>query len=308
MPINELGMNSDYVKYFSLEEYISRIKLTDNLLYHLESTSASFDEYIKLLSTYDDEEIINYFIWTVHQELRANQGLENSKLNENALSNTGMFFTSLNITHKLIHELHNFIMKSSNEPYDETFTYRKTPVNISYYNSDGTEEIFWRGANPEDVQKFMNDYISIYKQNKVSLLYSNPFINAALMSLLFNRIHPYTDGNGRTSRLIYNLKFTEQINKLYQTKLMLSPLNISNRILVNKPTYINRIDHISFNLTDPTNIALNKWFDFILTMVDEQLYYSKHKLEYLITSSNDNRLSDASILKKIKQMRLSKLK
>ena len=116
MPINELGMNSDYIKYFSLEEYISSIKLTDNLLYHLESTSASFDEYIKLLSTYDDEEIINYFIWTVHQELRANQGLENSKLNENALSNTGVFFTSLNITHKLIHELHNFIMKSSNEP------------------------------------------------------------------------------------------------------------------------------------------------------------------------------------------------
>ena len=43
-------------------------------------------------------------------------------------------------------------------------------------------------------------------------------------------------------------------------------------------------------------------------MVDEQLYYSKHKLEYLITSSNDNRLNDALILKKIKQMRLSKLK
>ena len=114
----------------------------------------------------------------------------------------------------------------------------------------------------------MNDFISIYKQNKIALIYSNPFLRAAITSLLFNRIHPYTDGNGRTSRIIYNLKFTEQVNKIYRTKLMLSPLNISNRILANKLTYVNRINQIPFNLTDDTNKAINKWFDFILIMAD----------------------------------------
>ena len=38
---------------------------------------------------------------------------------------------------------------------------------------DGTEDIFWRGANPEDVNKFMTDFINIYKQSGTSLLFSS---------------------------------------------------------------------------------------------------------------------------------------
>lgn len=127
------------------------------------------------------------------------------------------------------------------------------------------------------------------------------------MSLLFNRIHPYSDGNGRTSRVIYNLKFTEQINKLYRAKLVLCPLNLSNRLLANKYSYVNAIDHIAFNLTEDTNLAINKWFDFILTMADEQLFYSEPRLERLVTY-NENLISEPELSKKVKSMRLSRLK
>ena len=198
-------------------------------------------------------------------------------------------------------------MLSSDDDYVPNSSYRKVPVNISRYTDKG-EEIFWRGANPEDVSKFMNDFINIYKQNKIALIYSNPFLRAALTSLLFNRIHPYTDGNGRTSRIIYNLKFTEQMNKIYQTKLMLNPLNISNRILVNKLTYVKCINKIAFNLTEDTNKAINDWFDFILTMADEQLYFSKTKLEDLIEMSQKNYEPHPDVLKRVKQMRISRLK
>lgn len=307
MPINEYGMNSDYVKYFSLEEYLERIKLQDDLLFHLEDTSKDFDDYIKLLSIYDDEEIINYWIDLVHQELKASQNIENLGFNESVLAENGYLFNSLNINHRRIHDLHNFIMTSGDETFTPMYTYRKIPVKISRYK-DGIEEIFWRGANPEDVNRFMNDFIKVYKQNKISLLYSNPFINAAMMSLLFNRIHPYPDGNGRTSRLIYNLKFTEQINKLYQTRLLLCPLNLSNRILANKYTYVKCIDHIYFGVSEDTNKEINNWLDFILTMADEQLYYSKSRLEDLVVKRANNEPPDEYILKKIKQMKISRLK
>ena len=307
MPINEYGMNSDYVKYFSLEEYLERIKLQDDLLFHLEDTSKDFDDYIKLLSIYDDEEIINYWIDLVHQELKASQNIENLGFNESVLAENGYLFNSLNINHRRIHDLHNFIMASGDDTFTPMYTYRKTPVKISRCK-DGIEEIFWRGANPEDVNRFMNDFIKVYKQNKISLLYSNPFINAAMMSLLFNRIHPYPDGNGRTSRLIYNLKFTEQINKLYQTRLLLCPLNLSNRILANKYTYVKCIDHIYFGLSEDTNKEINNWLDFILTMADEQLYYSKSRLEDLVVKRVNNEPPDEYILKKIKQMKISRLK
>ena len=155
----------------------------------------------------------------------------------------------------------------------------------------------------------MNDFINFYKQNKVSLIYSNPFLRAAITSLLFNRIHPYTDGNGRTSRIIYNLKFTEQINKVYQTNLMLNPLNLSARILANKLTYVKYINQIAFNLKDDTNNAINKWLDFILVMADEQLYFSKDRLTHLIEYSQKNReQQQEEVLKRVKQMKISRLR
>ena len=307
MSIDEFGRNLDYVEYFPLEEYIDRIDLLDDLLNHLEETSKEFDDYVSLLAAYEDEAIINYWISSAQQEFRANNDIERSKFNAEVLQEKGVFFDKLSISHKRIHDLHDFVMLSSDDDYTPNSNYRKVPVNISRYTDNG-EEIFWRGANPEDVNKFMNDFINIYKQNKIALIYSNPFLSAAITSLLFNRIHPYTDGNGRTSRIIYNLKFTEQMNKIYQTNLMLNPLNISNRILINKLTYVKYINRIAFNLKEDSNKAINDWFDFILTMADEQLYFSKDRLTHLIESSQKENLSDPEVLKRVKQMKMSKLK
>lgn len=307
MPIDEFGRNLDYVEYFSLEEYIDKIDLLDYLLNHLEETSKEFDKYVSLLAEYKDEDVVNYWISSAQQEYVANQDIERLRFNAEVLKDKGVFFDTLSISHKRIHNLHDFVMLSSDDNYIPTGSYRKVPVNISRYTDSG-EEIFWRGANPEDVCKFMNDFINIYKQNKMGILHSNPFLRAALTSLLFNRIHPYTDGNGRTSRIIYNLKFTEQMNKCYQTKLMLNPLNISSRILANKLTYVKCINQIAFNLKEDNNKAINDWFDFILYMADEQLNFSKDKLTHLIETSQRNDTSEQEVLKRVKQMKMSKLK
>ena len=52
-------------------------------------------------------------------------------------------------------------------------------VNVSYYDKNGIEQIYWRGANPEDVNKFMTNFINVYKQSRTSLLFSNPFLSAS---------------------------------------------------------------------------------------------------------------------------------
>ena len=83
----------------------------------------------------------------------------------------------------------------------------------------------------------MNDFIQIYKRKDISLLMSNPFLKSSLIHLLFLRIHPYADGNGRTARLLHNAKFTDSINRLYGMKLKISPLNLSESIYLNKKFY-----------------------------------------------------------------------
>jgi len=315
MPIDKRGMNSDYVEYFNMEEYVDRIHLTPELLSHLESTNRDFDNYMKKLSMYDEEYIIEYWISLLYQELRYNQKIENPKFNMLSLEGKSVLFDTLNISHKRIHDLHNFVIKKEIEEgiQKETFEYRNVPVNVSSIDESGKEEIFWRGANPEDVPKFMNDFIKIYKHGGTSLLYSNPFLTSALMHLLFLRIHPYTDGNGRTSRVIHNIKFTEMINKLYGTRLRLSPLNLSGSILVNKITYVKRIDNIYFDLKNETNENINKWFDFILDMADERIYIAMQKLNKVdsskIKTSRENHIEIDMAPEPIKgNMRLSKIR
>lgn len=296
MPIIN-GMNSDYVDYFSLEDYISRIKLLPRVLEHLEETNKEFDKYINELFKYDEEYIINYWIYLLYIELISNQKIESLKQDESRILDNKIFFDTLSINHKRIHTLHNFITEGELEP---TFSYRDGEVNVSKINSDGSEDIFWRGAKAEDVVKFMNDFIKIYKQGGTSLIFSNPFLVSSLMHLLFLRIHPYSDGNGRTARIIHNIKFTESINKLYGSRLKISPLNISESILINKITYVKRIDNIYFDIKHDSNNEINAWFNFILDMIDEQLYKSMNKLQEI----------DSSLIKEIPKsdMRLSRLK
>ena len=296
MPICD-GMNDDYVEYFLLEDYIARIKLLPKVLEHLEDTNKDFDDYMTKLSKYDEEYIINYWIYLLYIELISNQKIESIKNDETKLSDKQLFFDTLNINHKRIHTLHNFVTEGELE---ESYAYRTNDVNVSKINPDDSESIFWRGAKGKDVNKFMNDFLRIYKQGGTKLIYSNPFLASSLIHLLFLRIHPYKDGNGRTARIIHNIKFTEMVNKLYGTRLKLSPLNISESILINKITYVKRIDNIYFDIKNDCNEEINAWFNFILDMVDEQLYKSVNMLEH-IDSSKKLELPKNS-------MRLSRLK
>lgn len=278
MPIDINGMNNDYVNFFSLEEYVDKIVLLPYVLEHLEDTNRSFKEYLKKITSYDDDYIIDYWIYLLYEELKFNQKIENIDFTKINLLNDSVFFNTLTVSNRRIHELHNFATKGDCEP---TFEYRKTDVNVSRYNSLGEEEIFWRGAKHQDVERFMNDFIKIYKRSDISLMMSNPFLKSALIHLLFIRIHPYTDGNGRTARLLHNSKFTEAINKIYGTKLKISPLNLSQSILVNKPTYTKALDHIYFDIVNDTNEAINYWFNIMLNMADEQIYWSSNKLDMI---------------------------
>ena len=150
----------------------------------------------------------------------------------------------------------------------------------------------------------MNDFIKIYKRNDISILMSNPFLKSALIHLLFVRIHPYADGNGRTARLLHNAKFTESINKIYSTKLKISPLNLSESILLNKISYANSINQIYFDNEHDSNKEINTWLNFMLNMADEQIYSSANKLDLI----DDSLLKELQTYDDTSKMKIKSLK
>ena len=278
-PLN--GVNLERVKYFNLEEYISRIHLCKDTLYHVESTSNEFEKYIKFLSNYNYATILNHLIDSFKHEIQFSNLVERHLVRPEDVNQNNVYFDSLSMSHNRIKQLHSFVQDGEeNFRYD----YRDTEARVSYYDNSGNEHIFWYGAEPEDIKKFVDDFINIYKAKGVKLLDSSPFLKAALCHLLFVRIHPFTDGNGRTARLIYDMKFTEMINKLYGTNLKISPLHLSMSIYLNHPTYVRKIDDIYFDVKHDCNHEINRFFDFLLNMTDEQIHYmmtdeSKRKLD-----------------------------
>ncbi len=276
-PVN--GMNPAEVKYFPLEEYVDRIKIEDNVLFHLEDTNKEFDKYLRFLSQFDDYSVLYYWIDSLSNEIKYSQKIENHLINPYDMLKNNVFFDTLQMSHRRIKKLHQFVTKSERL---EGYRSNGKEVRVSTMDRSTEEEIvFWRGANSEDIKKFMNDFISIYKSTSLSLLNSNPFLKSALVSLLFVRIHPFIDGNGRTSRMIYNIKFTDAINKIYDTKLKLCPLNLSHGIFMFKPNYARTINDIYFDLEHDSNEEINAWFNFILNRADDAIFYNTNRVSSL---------------------------
>ena len=297
------GINPNRFDYFPLEEYVRKIKVEDYVLEHMEETNKDFDDYLEKLSKYDNYAIIYYFIDSLSKEMQASQAIEHHYRNTNDILSKNIFFNTLQMSHTQVKRLHKFAFPKGEDEY------RDDDVRVSRITQSGDEEIFWWGAKANDVKHFMDDFIRFYKSNSLSVLDTNPFLKSSLAHLLFVRIHPFSDGNGRTARLIHNIKFTETINKIYGMKLKICPLNLSQNILLNQATYARRINDIYFDLEHDSNDEINKWFDFILNMVDEQLYFSTNRLPKLNRSFNNIiKLKDTDNKEFIKEVDKMKIK
>lgn len=296
------GINLNKVSYFSLDEYFSRIKLNDDILFHLDDTNRAFDEYINKLKKFPPLTVLYFLINSFSNEIIDTNLIENHIIDPIEINNYNVFVKSLSMNNKRIKELHQFVTRDTN-----LNDYRTSEVRVSGINN-GKEEIFWYGVNPEEINKFMNDFLKIYHNHSLSFINQNPFIKGALLHLLFVRIHPFSDGNGRTARIIHTIKFTQMVNDIYKCHLKISPLHLSQSILLNKLTYQKRINNIYFDLEHDSNKEINDFIDFILDMTDEQLFYMGNQLEN--ASSIMKNIKDTVSINEIeriaKSMRLSR--
>lgn len=272
------GVNLSKVSYFSLDEYINKLKKFPPLT------------------------VLYFLINSFSNEIIDTNLIENHIIDPIEINNYNVFVKSLSMNNKRIKELHQFVTRDT-----DFKDYRTNEVRVSAINN-GKEEIFWYGVNPEEINKFMNDFLKIYHNHSLSILDQNPFIKSSLLHMLFVRIHPFSDGNGRTARIIHTIKFTQMVNDIYKSHLKISPLHLSQSILLNKITYQKRINNIYFDLEHDSNKEINDFIDFILDMTDEQLFYMENKLNNasnLMDNMKDTMAID-EIERMAKSMRLSR--
>ncbi len=271
-PLN--GMNSSKVTYFSLEEYVDKIKLKDDTLYHLEDTTDSFQRYMGKVSKCEKDTMVSYGLNSLLDELKSvkSGSIISPTLDMSILS------ADKDLNHERIQQIRHYLYTLDTD-FENMEKYRSNgeEVRVSSYNND-CEQIYWRGAQSEDIQKFMNDFLKVYKSHS-SFIDQNPLLKSTLMSLLLFRIHPFSDGNSRTSRMIQNIKLTELMNQIYGLDLKYSPLNMSKNVQLYRPSYLRKVNNIYFDLEHENNDEINDYFDFMLTRADETLYFNDNKLQ-----------------------------
>ena len=299
-------------KLFELPEFADKIRLSDNVLYHLSDIIASFEDYLKLINECtngNNIDMLYYWLDEAEEELISSCNIEKHKFvfSNKELMSGDLFFESLNISQKRIKDIHKFICEHSDSKSSLVGEYRKKPAWVGNVYQDGSVEVKWWGANIEDIEKFMKSYIEFYKKNSLKEIHANPFLKAALSHLLFVKIHPFGDGNGRVSRIIQNLSFTSGINRVYDTNLKLSPLNISTNIHMNQITYVRRINDIPFSIKDFNNDAVNRWLDFVLSMYDEQIHFQTEKLKNTQIESQNKAFLSEAIINQSEKSKINKL-
>lgn len=275
-------INPNKVEYFDLQEFVSNIKLSDSVLFHLEETADNFTKYINNLGNYcnnDEYLALLYWLDSCVEELISSAEIEKHNFMNRELIKGELFFDRLSINHERIKKIHRFISENSELETSIIGEYRQKEASVGDFY-DGEYIPYWYGVEPKDIKKFMNSFIKFYKTCNISNVYSNPFIKSALAHLLFVRIHPFGDGNGRCARIVQNIAFTSGINRVYGTNLKLSPVNISINIKRFLTTYVNYLDHIRFDLEhkEDNNYWINKYLDFMLNMYDDQLYFQNNQL------------------------------
>ncbi len=161
--VNKDWINEERVKYFNILEFVSKIKLNDNVLYHMEETGLNFEKYLKILFNYsneNDSSIILYLLNLTSTELKQSSLLENQTAHDTYTIDDHLFFDRLSISHERIKDIHRFVCEKGN--LNVSYDYRKTSVNVGTSFKDGYQ-VYWYAPEAKDVKAFMTDYIQFYK-------------------------------------------------------------------------------------------------------------------------------------------------
>lgn len=163
----------------------------------------NLDEYFRIQYTYDSNRIEGNTLTLQETALVINHGITISgkSVNEHleAINHSeavelilDLVQNKLHLTEYILKQLHSLILRGINKHY--AGKYRNVNVMIS-----GSSH---RPPEPFMLDKLMEEYFLFYEANKNTM---HPVLLAAEMHERLVTIHPFVDGNGRTSRLIMNL-------------------------------------------------------------------------------------------------------
>jgi len=262
-------------------------KLNSNVEDHMEYTLDEYKEYLKkieglsplkregFLDVIKNNEVIN------NQEME----LEDPFLIQLGLSaGTGLKRTSIDImvesilanqplTAKKLYQLHRTLIKGTNDDIEKNHRIRDFDIRVSEV-SNGNERVQYIPPAPDEVKPYINDMIRFLEESEENE--RNLFLNSIIVHFYIAALQPFGNGNTRLARLIEHGSIFKLSRDVLGSKIKLPALYMSESHLNSRMNYRENIARL---VTEPTDEMFNRWVDYNLNMVDEQLYRNGNAIE-----------------------------
>lgn len=176
--------------------------------------------------------------------------------------------------------------KNKDITYEEYVQNEKRNLDGNYRNEivwiggkEGMEYAFHIPPKPEEIEEYMQDFFDFFNTSHNGYL-QDPIVKAALLHVIFIKIHPFANGNGRTARILLNYYLSCSIRKMYNLDSKYTLLNLSKSFDLTRTTYFEKQNNIIFKEGVDNSEAINSWIKYNIIAIEEQLYYLNNRLNY----------------------------
>lgn len=177
------------------------------------------------------------------------------------------------LTLKKLDQLHRIVIKGTADDIEKNHKIRDFEVKVSEI-TDGNERVQYIPPAPNEIRPYLSDMINFL--NNAEPNDKNIFLNSIITHFYIAALQPFGNGNTRLARLIEHGSIFKLSRDVLGSKIKLPAIYTSESHLLTRKQYREKIANL---IQEPTDESFNKWVDYNLNMVDEQIYRNGNAIE-----------------------------
>ncbi len=273
-----------------LFDTVDRIKMSDYLENHLEYTEEIMNAYLYEISELNDKNPgLKEYLKTIKlQDIKTNHCLEkeNSFLvdmymqlpQETAIDKLIKYANKeKNITQKDIFKIHHALLYGTQAENDTSIRTSNEKF-VGELSSTGERIIHYFPIDYHDVKNAAKKLAELYNIRLSNEVFDNVFMQPFLIHGLLGALQMFTDGNTRMGRVMQHALMWQLINEKTDFNFELPPIYVTPSYYPHRDEYRKLIANIC---KQNDSEAWNKWFDFNLYRLEDQIYTARENVKTL---------------------------
>lgn len=263
---------------------IDEIKLSTKVIDHLDYTLEDYKEYLDMFKLLDARNLKYFLLTQKKQEIINNQEAElqpsflialyQMYQKKDSIDIVMQHFKDGNITMGELKKLHRVVIKGTEDDIEANYDYRSDNNKwVGGFDINGDRIVDYIPPDYKEIKPMLEKVLYFLNNDTNNDILDNILIKPFIAHALIAYIQPFGNGNTRLSRVLQHGKIWHMTKEQLQCDLPLPALYLSKNYLQTRSQYRDLIRDVA------VNNDWDKWINYNLNMVDEQLFYSKNNLQ-----------------------------